>query len=141
MIPAEDLGNSGGSEFVEFSGKWEKHHPAIIRLWENAWAEFAPCMRFDREIRTVRDIGWVGHYGQSGYASLAGVRGNRKASGYLAARQYQATVVTCSTACRSSSPGSCSSRKVLKAARNLSWPSGPAQACGWAAVPGVTGVS
>jgi putative transposase len=24
--------------FAEFSGKWEKRYPAIIRLWENAWA-------------------------------------------------------------------------------------------------------
>ena len=42
--------------FAEFSGKWEKHYPAIIRLWENAWAEFVPFLRFDREIRTVRVI-------------------------------------------------------------------------------------
>src|SRR6266545_8204635 len=40
-------------QFAEFSGKWEKRYPAIIRLWENAWAEFVPFLRFDREIRTV----------------------------------------------------------------------------------------
>jgi putative transposase len=34
-------------------GKWEKRYPAIIRLWENAWAEFVPFLQFDREIRTV----------------------------------------------------------------------------------------
>ena len=28
-------------------------HPAIVRLWENAWAEFVPFLRFDREIRTL----------------------------------------------------------------------------------------
>ncbi len=39
--------------FAEFSGKWEKRYPAMIRLWENAWAEFVPFLRFDREIRTV----------------------------------------------------------------------------------------
>ena len=39
--------------FAEFSGKWENRYPAIIRLWENAWAEFVPFLRFDREIRTV----------------------------------------------------------------------------------------
>jgi putative transposase len=39
--------------FAEFSGKWEKRYPAIIRLWENAWAEFVPFLQFDREIRTV----------------------------------------------------------------------------------------
>lgn len=39
--------------FAEFSGKWEKKYPAIIRLWENAWAEFVPFLQFDNEIRTV----------------------------------------------------------------------------------------
>jgi transposase-like protein len=39
--------------FAEFSEKWEKRYPAIIRLWENAWAEFVPFLQFDREIRTV----------------------------------------------------------------------------------------
>src|SRR6201982_2971491 len=34
--------------FAEFSGKWEKRYPAIIRLWENAWAEFVPFLRVDR---------------------------------------------------------------------------------------------
>jgi putative transposase len=39
--------------FAEFGEKWEKRYPAIIRLWENAWAEFVPFLRFDREIRKV----------------------------------------------------------------------------------------
>jgi transposase-like protein len=39
--------------FAEFSAIWEKKYPAIIRLWENAWAEFVPFLRFDAEIRTV----------------------------------------------------------------------------------------
>src|SRR6187399_608334 len=39
--------------FAGFSGKWEKRYPAIIRLWENARAEFVPSLRFDREITTV----------------------------------------------------------------------------------------
>jgi len=39
--------------FAEFSGKWEKRYPAIIRLWENAWAEFVPFLQFDKEIRTI----------------------------------------------------------------------------------------
>ncbi len=30
--------------FAEFSGTWEKQYPAIIRLWENAWAEFVPFL-------------------------------------------------------------------------------------------------
>src|SRR2546421_985625 len=39
--------------FAEFSEKWEKRYPAIVRLWTNAWAEFVPFLAFDTEIRTV----------------------------------------------------------------------------------------
>ncbi|MGW9032171.1 transposase, partial [Streptomyces sp. NPDC055722] len=28
-------------------------YPAIVRLWENAWAEFVPFLQFDTEIRRV----------------------------------------------------------------------------------------
>ncbi|SCE92235.1 Transposase, Mutator family [Micromonospora chaiyaphumensis] len=28
-------------------------YPAIIRLWEQAWAEFVPFLAFDAEVRTV----------------------------------------------------------------------------------------
>ena len=39
--------------FAGFSGTWETRYPAIVRLWENAWAEFVPFLAFDRDIRTV----------------------------------------------------------------------------------------
>lgn len=39
--------------FAEFSEKWEKRYPAIIRLWTNSWAEFVPFLRFHRSIRTL----------------------------------------------------------------------------------------
>jgi putative transposase len=39
--------------FADFSGTWEDRYPAIIRLWENAWAEFVPFLAFDVEIRKV----------------------------------------------------------------------------------------
>jgi putative transposase len=39
--------------FAEFSGKWEKKYPAVVRLWENAWAEFCPFLQFDAEIRKI----------------------------------------------------------------------------------------
>jgi transposase-like protein len=39
--------------FAEFSGKWERKYPAMIRLWENAWAEFTPFLQFDHEIRRI----------------------------------------------------------------------------------------
>src|SRR6516164_584254 len=39
--------------FAEFSSAWEARYPAIVKLWENAWAEFVPFLRFDKEIRTL----------------------------------------------------------------------------------------
>ncbi|WP_228801771.1 MULTISPECIES: IS256 family transposase [Nocardiaceae] len=39
--------------FAEFSDKWEKRYPAIVRLWTNAWAEFVPFLQFDQAIRQV----------------------------------------------------------------------------------------
>jgi putative transposase len=39
--------------FAEFSAAWEARYPAIVRLWESAWAEFVPFLAFDTEIRTL----------------------------------------------------------------------------------------
>ena len=39
--------------FLEFAQTWGKKYPAIVRLWENAWAEFVPFLAFDVEIRKV----------------------------------------------------------------------------------------
>lgn len=39
--------------FLEFSETWGKKYPAIIRLWESAWAEFVPFLQFDSEIRRI----------------------------------------------------------------------------------------
>ena len=39
--------------FAEFADQWEAKYPAIVKLWENAWAEFVPFLSFDPEIRTV----------------------------------------------------------------------------------------
>ena len=43
--------------FAEFSGRWEARYPAIVRLWENAWAEFVPFL----ELR-ARDPGGDLHH-------------------------------------------------------------------------------
>jgi putative transposase len=32
---------------------WGERYPAIVRLWENAWAEFVPFLSFDAEIRKI----------------------------------------------------------------------------------------
>lgn len=39
--------------FLEFAEVWGKKYPAIVRLWESAWAEFVPFLHFDREIRRI----------------------------------------------------------------------------------------
>ncbi len=38
---------------AEFAERWEGRYPAIVKLWEHAWAEFVPFLSFDPEIRTV----------------------------------------------------------------------------------------
>jgi putative transposase len=39
--------------FIEFCEAWGARYPAIVRLWESAWAEFVPFLSFDPDIRTV----------------------------------------------------------------------------------------
>ncbi|WP_355452976.1 IS256 family transposase [Lentzea sp. NPDC004782] len=39
--------------FAEFTEAWGGRYPAIVRLWDNAWAEFVPFLAFDPEIRRV----------------------------------------------------------------------------------------
>jgi putative transposase len=39
--------------FAEFAQAWGARYPAIVRLWDNAWAEFVPFLAFDPEIRRV----------------------------------------------------------------------------------------
>jgi transposase-like protein len=37
----------------ELAGKWGDRYPAMIRLWQNAWAEFVPFLSYSPEIRKV----------------------------------------------------------------------------------------
>jgi transposase-like protein len=37
----------------ELAGTWGQRYGAIVRLWENAWAEFIPFLDYDIEIRRV----------------------------------------------------------------------------------------
>ena len=39
--------------FDELADKWADRYPAVIRLWDNAWAEFIPFLDYDVEIRRV----------------------------------------------------------------------------------------
>lgn len=39
--------------FAELADTWGRKYPAIVRLWENAWEEFTPFLRFDSEIRRI----------------------------------------------------------------------------------------
>jgi putative transposase len=38
---------------ADFAERWETKYPAIVKLWESAWAEFVPFLAFATEIRTV----------------------------------------------------------------------------------------
>jgi putative transposase len=48
--PTEDAATE---RFLEFGEAWGRKYPAIVKLWENAWAEFVPFLAFDVEIRKV----------------------------------------------------------------------------------------
>jgi putative transposase len=37
----------------DLTEKWGTRYPAVIRLWDNAWAEFIPFLDYDVEIRKV----------------------------------------------------------------------------------------
>lgn len=39
--------------FAEFAEAWGGKYPAIVKLWENAWEDFTPFLRFDPEIRRI----------------------------------------------------------------------------------------
>ena len=39
--------------FDELAEKWGPRYPAVVRLWDNAWAEFIPFLDYDIEIRRV----------------------------------------------------------------------------------------
>ncbi|WP_371647353.1 IS256 family transposase [Streptomyces sp. NBC_00597] len=48
--PTED---AAMERFLEFQEEWGQKYPAIVRLWENTWAEFVPFLQFDTEIRRI----------------------------------------------------------------------------------------
>jgi transposase-like protein len=39
--------------FDELAEKWGQRYPAVVKLWDNAWAEFIPFLDYDVEIRRV----------------------------------------------------------------------------------------
>lgn len=39
--------------FDELAEKWGPRYTAVVRLWDNAWAELIPFLDYDVEIRTV----------------------------------------------------------------------------------------
>ena len=41
------------SALDKLTQKWGQRYPAVIRLWDNAWAEFIPFLDYDVEIRRV----------------------------------------------------------------------------------------
>ena len=47
--------NAGAARvaFDDLTEKWGARYPAVIRLWDNAWADFIPFLDYDVEIRRV----------------------------------------------------------------------------------------
>ncbi len=41
------------SRFAEFAAEWRPIYPAMIRSWENSWAEFVPFLEFPAELRKI----------------------------------------------------------------------------------------
>ncbi len=41
------------SRFAEFAAEWRGTYPAMIRSWENSWAEFVPFLEFPAELRKI----------------------------------------------------------------------------------------
>ncbi len=44
MAPTEE---AALERFAEFADAWGRKYPAIVKLWENAWEEFTPFLRFE----------------------------------------------------------------------------------------------
>ena len=64
--------------FAEFSEVWEARYPAIIKLWENAWAEFVPFLAFG----ACRRIGRVGEFAVTDRCGTDGMRSGWGAHAY-----------------------------------------------------------
>lgn len=39
--------------FMEFASRWGEKYPAIVKLWDNAWAEFVPFLDYSPDIREL----------------------------------------------------------------------------------------
>ena len=44
---------SEAARFAEFADAWRETYPAMIRSWENSWAEFVPFLEFPAELRKI----------------------------------------------------------------------------------------
>jgi len=42
---------------AEFAGRWEASYPAIVKMWESAWAEFVPFLSFAPDVRASDHVG------------------------------------------------------------------------------------
>ncbi len=41
------------AEFETFAEDWGEKYPAMIRSWENSWAEFVPFLEFPADLRKL----------------------------------------------------------------------------------------
>jgi putative transposase len=45
--------DAAADRFAEFAERWGGQYPAIVKLWQSAWAEFIPFLDYDVEIRRI----------------------------------------------------------------------------------------
>ena len=51
--PSSPFATAARAAFDDPADTWGTRYPAVIRLWDNAWAEFIPFLDYDLEIRRV----------------------------------------------------------------------------------------
>jgi len=54
------LACAAASPATALSGTWEAKYPAIVKLWESAWAEFERCPRAPAQLTCHRVPYWPG---------------------------------------------------------------------------------
>lgn len=65
VIPIYTAVNAAATraEFDELAQKWGQRYPAVIRLWDSAWAEFIPFLDYEACCRMVLGSGLRSFFG------------------------------------------------------------------------------
>jgi transposase-like protein len=81
--------------FDELAEKWGQRYPAVIKLWDNAWAEFIPFLDYDVEIRRVICSTDEIVKRELVVSAASGLRGLRRRALLVRPRAFPRCVVAC----------------------------------------------